>query len=210
MKHRQVLIRAVEAVTFLFTAFSGFLKGIAPPEAEMTVFAVGTASLLTLCIFLVLSGRSTKRPGAERTLRFVGGALSVVAAAAALLYFHNLDRLTFGYPPERPEVKYIAGTEYSPDAAKLVAANNFTPPVLVAKFGGPQFKDLVWTTASIQRSRTILISSYLLFVLSVAGAIFTLMEGQTTAGRDRAGSTGRGRRKRPGTSVGEGVEPPDK
>jgi hypothetical protein len=209
VKQRQVLIRAVEAVTFLFTAFSGFLKGIAPPEAETTVSAVGAASLLALCIFLWLAGRSTKGAKAERALRRTGGVLSIVAAAAALLYFYNLDRLTFGYPPETREVKYIAGTEYSHDAAKWIADHNFSPSELelsdlVAKFGGPQYKELVWTKESIQRARMILITSYLLFVLSIAGAVFALMEGQIAAPRSAAGSTGKRRGKRLDVKRGNG------
>ena len=193
--NRQALIRAVEAVTFLFTAFSGFLKGIAPPEGETTVSAVGTASVLALCIFLGISGRSTKTVRRERALRWAGGVLTVVAAVTALFYLQCLDRLTFGYPPDRPEANYIAGTEYTPDAAKLIAANGLTPSgVLVAKFGGPQFKELVWTKESIQRSRAILISSYLLFVLSIAGAIFALMESQTTGSPEAGISPGAGRR----------------
>ena len=207
MKQRQVLIRAVEAVTFLFTAFSGFLKGIAPPEAETTVSAVGAASVLAVCIFLWFSGRSIKGAKAERALRRTGGVLSIVAAAAALLYFYNLDRLTFDYPPQTREVKYIAGTEYSRDAAKWIADNNFSPadlPDLVAKFGGPQYKELVWTKESIQRARAILITSYLLFVLSIAGAVFALMEGQIAAPRSAAGSTGKRRGKRLDVKRGNG------
>ena len=196
--NRQLLIRAVQAVTFLFAAFSGFLKGIAPPEGETSVFAIGTASLLTMCIFLGLSGRSNKTIARERALRWAGGVLTAIAALAALFYFQSLERLTFRYPPGTGEAKYIAGTELTPDAAKLIAANGFTSPVVVAKFGGPEFKELVWTKESIQRSRTILISIYLFFVLSIAGAIFAFMESQTTGVGGRL--SGRGSGKRAGVS----------
>ena len=178
MKSRQALVRAVEAVTFLFAAFSGFLKGMAPPEEATSFFSVGIASFLTLCIFLFLSARIKKKSRMAGRRLWVGaaGALTVVALAAALLYWHNRERLTYPYPPENPEAEYIAGTEYTPRAAALAATAEFSPSQIVARFGGLPNRHLVWSPASIERAKMILVASYLLFVLSIAGAVFSLVE----------------------------------
>jgi len=99
----------------------------------------------------------------------------VVALAAGLLYWHNRGRLTFSYPPGKPEAEYIAGTEYAPRAAPL-AAKELSPSQIVAQFGGLPYRHLVWTPASTERARMILITNYLLFVLCIAGATFSLVE----------------------------------
>src|SRR4051812_7299769 len=108
MDSRLVLARAIEMVTFLFAAFSGFLGGIVPPEESSVGFAAGTASILMLCIFLLISAALRKRPKAaeRRCWLIIGAALTITAGGTALLYKYNLDRLTFGYPPERPTTTY--------------------------------------------------------------------------------------------------------
>jgi hypothetical protein len=179
MDTQDILSRSVQTVAFLFAAFSGFLKGIAPPEEREARFAVGTASLLSLCIFLLVSNWIRKRRSTllERRLWFaLAGALTLSAAGTAFAYHYNTNRLTFGYPPDNPHGHYIAGTEYLPAAAALAAQGQLSPPEVVAKFGGLPNTFLVWRPESIERAQLILISNYLLFVLSLAGAIFSLIE----------------------------------
>jgi hypothetical protein len=177
MKNREVLARAVEVVAFLFAAFSGFLKGIAPPEEATAGFSIGIASFLTLCVLLLLSTRVRKKSStAERRLWVgVAGVLTVVALAAGLRYFHLREELTFSYPPDNPKAEYIAGTQYTSKAAAL-AGKDLSPSQIVAQFGGLPNKQLVWSPASMARARMILITYYLLFVLSLAGGIFSLAE----------------------------------
>ena len=187
MNDRKILLRATEMVAFLFAAFSGFLKGIAPPEQAARV-SVGTASFLALCVFLLLSFQGKKKvPVAEhRFWVMTGGALTIFAAASALLYVYNRDRLTFAYPPEPPSAEYIAGTQYTPTAQAFMKTNGLSAPQALAQFGGLPNRHLVWTADSIIRARIILVASYLLFVLSLAGAIFSLVELRTVPARRTA------------------------
>jgi hypothetical protein len=177
MKGRQVLVRAVEVVAFLLAAFGGFLKGIAPPEEATAGFSIGTASFLMLCVFLLLSTRVRKKSRtAERILWVrIGAVLTVAAFAAGLLYWQNRNRLTFSYPPENPQAEYIAGTQYTSMAAALAAAE-LSSSQIVARFGGLPNRHLVWSPDSIARASMILVVNYLLFVLSIAGAVFSLAE----------------------------------
>jgi hypothetical protein len=179
MKTQAILARAAQGVIFLFAAFSGFLKGVAPPEETGSGFAVGVASFLSLCVLLLLSGRSQNRKDTakERRLWFsLAGTLTLVAAGAALTYYHNTNRLTFGYPPDNPNHWYVAGTEYLAPAATLARQAQLSPAKVVAQFGGLPNTYLVWRKESIDRARLILVTNYLVFTLSIAGAVFSLVE----------------------------------
>ena len=176
MTDRKILVRAIEMVAFLFAAFSGFLKGIAPPE-QAARFSVGTASFLAVCLFLLLSvQRNKKVPVAkQRFWLLLGGVLTVIAALSAAMYFYNRERLTFPYPPEHPSGEYIQGTHLTPSAQTLMRAGLSAPQVL-ARFGGLPNRHLVWVADSILQAKIILVTNYLVFVLSLAGAIFSLIE----------------------------------
>lgn len=179
MNTNPVLIRAAQGVAFLFAAFSGFLKGIAPPEETAVGFAVGTASLLSLCVLLLLSNWSRKRKNTAEERRFwvaLAGTLTLFAAGSALTYHYNTNRLTFGYPPDNPHRRYIAGTEYLPAAAELAEQEQLSPAEVLAKFGGLPNTHLVWRTESIERAKLILVTNYLIFALSIASAVFSLVE----------------------------------
>jgi hypothetical protein len=179
MNTHSVLVRATQGVAFLFAAFSGFLKGIAPPEETAAGFAVGTASLLSLCILLFLSNWSRKRKITAKERRLwltLAGTLTLLAGAAALTYYYNTNRLTFEYPPDSPHGQYIAGTEYLPAAAALAEQGQLSPAEVLAKFGGLPNTHLVWRTESIQRAKLILVTNYLIFALSIASAVFALVE----------------------------------
>jgi hypothetical protein len=175
---RPILARTIEAVTFIFAAFSGFLKSIAPPEETNSRFAVGTASFLVLCILLLVSATRSQRQ--RKSIRRVwiglGISLTIVFAFAVIAYKHNLDNLTFGYPPENPSSVYVKGTEYTPLAEGLRAKNRLGPSQMVAEFGGLPNRQLVWSEASIERSSTILLANYLVLVTSVSGAVFSFVE----------------------------------
>jgi hypothetical protein len=179
MNTHAVLVRAAQGVTFLFAGFSGFLKGIAPPEETAPGFAVGTASLLSLCILLLLSNWSRKRKNTTRERRLwlvLTGTLTLLAVGAALTYHYNINRLTFGYPPDNPHGRYIAGTEYLPAAAALAEQEQLSPAEVLAKFGGLPNTHLVWRAESIERAKLILVTNYLIFALSIASAVFSLVE----------------------------------
>ena len=55
MNTRTYIAKAIQVVIFLFSAFSGFLKNIVPPEETVSGFAVGFASMLSLCVLLFVS-----------------------------------------------------------------------------------------------------------------------------------------------------------
>jgi hypothetical protein len=188
MNDRQALARAMQIVVFLFAISSGFLGNIAPPESAQ--FSVGLSSLAALCIYLALSSLAKKKFN-QSEVRFwvvLGGVLAVVAVAAALVYFHNRAQLTFAYPPDKPQGEYIAGTEYTPKARDFIQAHGLSGSEALAKFGGLPNRHYVWTQESINRSQLILVGTYLLFTLSIAAAVFCLVEVKGSQDRSRSAS----------------------
>jgi len=174
---KEYLRKAIEVVTFLFAAFSGYLKGIAPPEERSATFATGLASFLALVIFLLISGVSRgTAPQKQKALWLrLAAALFVVCAVSGLAYKHELDQLTFPYPSDSDGAQYIAGTVPT-QMAKPYFDKDYSASQVVAKFGGPENKQLVWTQESINRAGMLLTTLYLVLVVSLAATIFSLTE----------------------------------
>ncbi|HET6175617.1 MAG TPA: hypothetical protein VFE61_01715 [Candidatus Sulfotelmatobacter sp.] len=181
---KKAITGAIGTVAVLFAAFSGFLKGIAPPEGPTAMVSVGGASFLALCIVLFLSAAAKKgaRTKERKFLVVIGGVLAVISAAMMLTYWHNRERLTFAYPPEDPQAEYIAGTHYEPAAKAWADQRKRSKGQVVADFGGLPNRHLVWSDASIQGATITLITNYLFCVLSIAGAVFCLAQATATSG----------------------------
>jgi hypothetical protein len=177
MKQRQVLAKAVQAITFLFAAFGGFLKSIEPPEGGSTSFARGLASFLALIAFLFISGVSRHKAPRIHRLIWLRAALglALVCVFSGLAYKYELDRLTFPYPPDNAETTLIGGNVPMPKA-KPYFDDGLSASQVLAKFGGPENKQLVWTEQSIRQASMLLTILYLTLIVSLAGAVFSLAE----------------------------------
>jgi hypothetical protein len=168
---------SIQPVSFLFTAFGGFLTKAAPPEDALSLFAVGLASFLSLLILLFLRTISKKiLTGPYRTAWLCFAGVFIIAASYyGFRYANTFEILTFEYPPERPEARFTAGTDLLP-TAKIFADRGLTSAQIVAKFGGPRYVQRVWTRESLERSRSRLRVEYVAFILSLATGIFSLSE----------------------------------
>ncbi len=185
MTSKAVILTAVQVVGVLFAAFGGFLAELAPPGEADARFATGVGSLLTLCLLLGVKAvtRTAPAPRARRAWLAVSAVLFVGAAVSVLVYKADLERLTYGYPPEAPTAVHVAGTERTPPALDRAASHPHEPTAhTVAAFGGPTASELIWTPASIDAAARRLIVGYLAFVLCLAGTVFCLVEGALGAG----------------------------
>jgi len=170
--------KGIEAVTFLFAMFSGFLTGIAPPEEAGSKFATGLASFLTFGVILIIWGvlRGREVNAFRRGFLIAALVLLVIAAVAAITYKWNYDRLTYGYPPEQPMAVGLAGTRLTDEANAYFQQHKLlTNSELVAKFGGTAGR--VWTPESINSAGTWLTVHYIVVVLSLCGMVTCLTEG---------------------------------
>jgi hypothetical protein len=181
MNAKQVIAKGIGVVVFLFAAFGGFLKGVAPPGDADSRFAVGLSSLLALVALLSVSVvAQRKQVQYYRAIVLTAAVvLGMAAAVTGFIYKSDLVRLTFSYPPENPQDTYVKGTVYTQDAQDyLQKTANLTDSQLVAAFGAPPNSiELVWTVDSIHAARLTLIVYYVIFVLTIAAAVFALAEG---------------------------------
>ena len=186
MNTRTIIAKAIQVVTFLFSAFSGFLGNIAPPEEAGAGFAVGFASILSLCVLLFVSYLAHIKLTAKRFRNIVlvaAAILIVVGIVSGLMYNANLNALTVGLPPEAPEARHVVGTEFT-DFGKAQRDKN--PSASLATFiydnGGAEALNRLWKQDSLNRAKQVLLVNYVILVLSIAGAVFFLAEGLLAAG----------------------------
>ena len=174
---KKILYSGIQVVGILFVAFGGFLAGIAPPQEADAKFAVGIASFLALIVFFIISAFMKKVE--YRNVWTIGaGLLFIVAFFAAIAYKKTYDELTFEYPPGNRQIEQIAGTIFTSHAEHYRDSHpGISNSQLLAKFGGIENKQKVWTFESIVMGRMKLITSYIVLILSIAGSIFASTEG---------------------------------
>ena len=181
--YKNLIASFIEVVVFLFASFGGFLSKIAPPDETNPSYYVGIVSFLVLIVLLIVSAVSRRSPGVKHRRAWLTAGIScfIVAVPAAFLYPRMLHKYTYPFPPERPTETRVNGSEsgLTEIAKEWVRENPLesSPGVLARKFPPGQ----VWTQESIEHARTILLVSYVSLVLSLATAIFCLVEANTNA-----------------------------
>jgi hypothetical protein len=180
---KKLLTSLGQVVVFLFSAYGGFLKRIAPPDETGTSYAVGVLSFLVLIVLLIVSAAARRAPGTKYRKAWLtaGIVCFAIAIPSALLYPKVLDKYTYSYPPEKPTEFRIKGddTALTQDAKEWIQENprDASPGTLARKLP----KDDIWTPTSIEHSRSVLLGAYALLVLSLATAIFCLLEASVIA-----------------------------
>lgn len=176
--YKNLLASFIEVVVFLFASFGGFLRNIAPPDETNPSYHVGIVSFLVLIILLIVSAVSRRAPGPRHRWAWMSAGIVcfVLAVPSAFLYPRMLHKYTYAYPLEKPTEVRVNGSESGlTEVAKEWVRENpreSSPAVLARKFPPGQ----VWTQESIERAKTILLFTYSSLVLSLATAIFCLVE----------------------------------
>ena len=178
MDYKKNLATVLEVVVFLFAAFSGFLQRIAPPIQPDASYAVGITSFFVLLVLLFISALARKAgKGRARKSWIRAGIIAlVVAFPLGLAYPWLLSRLTYTYPPppEAAVARRVNSWELTETAKEFIKENpgNYSPGQLELNLD----YDDIWTASSLSKARTILLVSYTMLVLSLATAIFCLLE----------------------------------
>jgi len=170
-----ILARAIQIVGVLFAAFGGFLASVAPPDELKPALA-----FLTLGVLLLVSALARHAPPDKHKFLWLGaGTLTLVLfGGLGLAYQRSLLVRTFPFPRTTSTTSFVAGTELTADGRRYVAENPASSTTdMVLNFGGLDQRARVWTEASINRSRTVLLTLYLSLVVCVAATIFSFTEG---------------------------------
>jgi hypothetical protein len=187
MTARKYLLRAVEGVTFLFAAFGGFLRSVAPPENDNVPFAIGFGSFLTLALLLFISAISRGRSVSKWRARWLVAAsvFFLAALASGGFYKVNLDRWTFEYPPDGIDPTRLTAGKVRTPLARPWFEKGLDNSHVLAEFG-LENKSRVWTQDSIDHVNILLTVNYLILVLSLASLVFCLTEVVLAGGAGRA------------------------
>jgi hypothetical protein len=184
--YKKLLASFIEVVTFLLAAFGGFLKNVAPPLQVGASYPVGILSFLTLITLLAISAFARRRTdsAAKRRWAVAGIVLGALALGAGITYLRALDKYTY---PQRSQLENrricAAETYLTPDAARYRLTN---PGTTTEDLEQNLPDNDIWTPAGIERAETALLVSYLVLVLSIAGAVFCLIEANMSpAGLDQ-------------------------
>jgi hypothetical protein len=167
----------IEVVTFLFAAFGGFLKGIAPPNQVGASFPVGIVSFLMLIVLMIFSALSRNTPTGKTRVKWIAAGIFffVLSLPASFLYPNALSKYTFPPQAKLSEKKICASDAYLTADARDFEKNNptsTTPEDLLRNLPDND----IWTGQGIERSEQILLATYALLVLTLSGAIFCLLE----------------------------------
>src|SRR5205085_5287219 len=132
------------------------------PEGDDARYSVGITSFLALIVLLFASAIAKNLPVRKfKRIWLIAAAIFFCSAVVSTFWYkHNLDRLTFAYPPEAIRAQYIKGTEMTTEAKEFEERTKKSDSSVVAAYGGPSIREIVWTSESIRRAKLILSSSY--------------------------------------------------
>ena len=166
----------VQVVTFLFAAFGGFLKKIAPPDQADAGYSVGIGSFLALIVLMILTVLRQDKPGLKQSKiwLYAGILLFLIAASTSFLYSNYLDAYTFPHDTPLQARQLSAPDAYlTPDARRYKTQN----PQAAAEDLNRNLPDGdIWTPAGLTHAKMHLLVCYLSLVLSIAGSIFCLLQ----------------------------------
>jgi hypothetical protein len=179
MDKKEIIIKAVELVTFLFAAFGQFLLKIAPPDSRSFSFVTGISSLLLLAILLLLSSVTKKRKSKNVKRNWIIGSLLllIIGAVIGFIYKSKLDNNTVVFQTQSKEYAYVIGNTLTRDASVYKDSLSLSNKELINHFGGPEKINEVWSEKSIQEAHFQLNLLYTLFVLFLCSSIFSIIEG---------------------------------
>jgi hypothetical protein len=175
-EYKALVTSFVEVVTFLLASFGGFLKRIAPPDQVGASYAVGVSSFLMLVILMAISAIARIAPSRTTAKKWViaGGVLFICALAPSFLYPYLLSRYTFPHQTELSKRQISAPDKYLTADARRYKATN--PDATAEELSQNLPDGDVWTGEGVERMELQLLVAYTCLVLTLAGAVFCLLE----------------------------------
>ncbi|MGP6156819.1 MAG: hypothetical protein ACLPYS_04790 [Vulcanimicrobiaceae bacterium] len=167
----------IAGVALLFAAFGGSLTKLAPPQQVGGGNSVGLLSFVVLIVLLIVAvmGRSAVKTSARKGWIVAGIAASLVALPAVILYPRELADHTFRYPVINLTITYVNGSDkdLKPQARDYKRSHpDSSPADLEQNFD----YDQLWTSESIRYYEMVLLVMYGWLVLSIATAVFCLLQ----------------------------------
>jgi hypothetical protein len=187
---KNILARFIQVVVFLFAAFGGFFREIAPPTQTNPKMAVGFGSFLVLIALLIISAIAHHISAANNYKKWIaaGCIFFVLALVSGVLYPSTLSTLTYYYPPppDAPKHWRVKGLELTQIAKDFIKREQRDPrDYSPAELEKNLYYEEIWTESSLAKAKLLLLSNYLCLVLSISTAIFCLLEANAKTRRNR-------------------------
>lgn len=183
--YKRIVGWGIEVVVFLFAAFGNFLIRIAPPDQTGVSFGVGIVSFLVLIVLLIVSALTRRTPlKIHTTMWIVSGAVCfVLAVVGAVLYQGTWEQTTYGYPPEKPMVRHVKASDNDLTDLALDWIRQHPNEASAAEMEANLGYERIWKQEALARANNRLLLTYGWVVLSLAMAVFCLVE--ANAGFDK-------------------------
>jgi hypothetical protein len=179
VKPQNRLRNAIKVVTISLTAFSGFLKGIAPPEDAGTAVAIGMAAIsgvFSLLLIGAIAKGGTKRANTSRT-HWIIAAMTLFLASVSMyyVYFRAVENTTFTCPPTNRVTIYGQLNLEARQKLSTDFGNDFC--LMIRTIGSQSDYPLLSQPGSISNARMALRMYYIVFVIMLLSSIFCLTDG---------------------------------
>jgi hypothetical protein len=185
-----IIKTTVQVILLFFGLFGGFLLNIAPPEYESNLkFAIGFAQFISLVIFIFISvflhiyGKKNVKRSAlvVKIWMSIAAVFIIIFIFWATKYQSIFNRLTIWQ--SKWEMRFIRGEALTDDAKQVCSdekqrASNCENFLLYRYYNSDEiaYQNALWTENSVQRSRNILFTNYIILIIALSGGLFSLVE----------------------------------
>jgi ABC-type transport system involved in multi-copper enzyme maturation permease subunit len=185
-----IIKTSVQVILLFFGLFGGFLLHAAPPDYNSEFkLVIGLAQFVSLLLFLLISVvlnlyAKRRQKGAPLLLK-VWLLLIVVFVVGFIVmvfrYYQHFNTLTVWQSTWK--IRFIRGTELTEESTRhckeyKISAYKCESHLLNIFYtsGEIAFENALWTEASVQENRSRLFRDYVLLIITLSGALFSLVE----------------------------------
>ena len=185
-----IIKAAVQVILVLFGLFGSVLLKVSPPEYNSNLkMATGIAMFISLLLFLFISvllnmyAKKNQR-GSSILLKIWLGIIAVfiiVFIVFAMNYYTGFNKHTLWQ--NKWEARFIRGDSLTTESLQICSEqnpkqrncemfllNNYYTSDEIA------FQNLLWTEASVDKARNNLFTKYIILIIALSGALFSLVE----------------------------------
>lgn len=185
-----IIKTAVQVILLFFGLFGGFLLKAAPPEYNSELkLTIGLSQFVSLILFLFISvvlnlyAKKSKK-GAALLLKVWLLFIFIFLIGFIIMAFrYHTDRNTLTVWQSNWKIRFIRGMELTEESNEICKENKIKTytceSYLLTRFYTSDEiinQNALWTEASVQKSRSRLFTDYIFLIITLSGALFSLVE----------------------------------
>lgn len=185
-----IIKTAVQVILLFFGLFGGFLLKAAPPEYNSDFkLTIGLSQFISLLLFLFISVvlnlfAKKRKKGAALLLKVWLLFISIFLIVFIIMAFrYHTDSNTLTVWQSNWKIRLIRGSELTEESKEICKENKIKTytceSYLLTRFYTSEEiinQNALWTETSVQKSRSRLFTDYILLIIALSGALFSLVE----------------------------------